>query len=176
MDKQKMRGAKNSQEAANWANEKEEESLARILQNSGLSTPIQLKCPADFCSYLFPSTALSIPLRIQCGMLTTVSGKTRPNHPWQSIPLQAQLISKAYLQLNFKQEQESSQVSFPTTLKMHLNASISSHDDQITTNSSLTPEKHQDYELDEQKHDGLGEASFHFQCNSTEGRITTGET
>lgn len=109
-------------------------------------------------------------------MLTTVSGKTRPNHLWQNIPLQAQLISKAYLQLNFKQEQESSQVSFPTTLKMHLNASLSSHDGQITTNSSLTPEKHQDYELDEQKHDGLGEASFHFQCNSTEGRVTTVET
>lgn len=60
MDKQKMRGAKNSQEAENWANEKEEESLARILQNSGLSTPIQLKCPADFCSYLCPSTALPV--------------------------------------------------------------------------------------------------------------------
>ena len=53
-----MRGAKNSQEAEDWANqEEEEEALARTLQIAGLSPAIQLMCLTAFCFLPAPSAA-----------------------------------------------------------------------------------------------------------------------
>lgn len=41
----------------------------------------------------------------------------------------------------------------------------SPHHGQVCTNGSPTPGKHQDYGMDKQKKDGLGDVSFHFQKN-----------
>lgn len=115
-----MRGAKSSQEAENWA-EEVEESLARCCRIAGLSTPIQLESWTDFCSYPFPSTALPVDSTShpKGSTLTTVLGKNKTQPPVTERSFtenrQAQFVSTAYLQLDFKQQQ--SQVSFPTALK-----------------------------------------------------------
>lgn len=158
---------------------------------AGLPTPTQLKHLTDICSYLFRSTALpGCSSQHQMRHVNKSRGKQDSTTCDRAFLCKKQTSTAHFKSIcaALKQKEEPSQGSFPTTLKMHLSASIRSQDGRITADSSLGPEKGQDGELDEEKHDGVGEVSFHFQknekmvikaisyCNSTEGRVTTVET